>query len=52
MGVSLLEGGVPIVVDGKIIGGIGVSGRGIEGRRRDRDGRSGRREIAGRTKRY
>ena len=25
-GVSLLEGGVPIVVDGKIIGGIGVSG--------------------------
>jgi glc operon protein GlcG len=25
-GASLLEGGVPIVVDGKIIGGIGVSG--------------------------
>jgi glc operon protein GlcG len=25
-GVSLLEGGVPIVADGKIIGGIGVSG--------------------------
>jgi glc operon protein GlcG len=25
-GASLLEGGVPIIVDGKIIGGIGVSG--------------------------
>jgi glc operon protein GlcG len=25
-GASLLEGGVPIVVDGKIVGGIGVSG--------------------------
>ena len=25
-GASLLEGGIPIVVDGKIVGGIGVSG--------------------------
>ena len=25
-GVSLLEGGIPIVVDGKIIGAVGVSG--------------------------
>jgi glc operon protein GlcG len=25
-GASVLEGGIPIVVDGKIIGGIGVSG--------------------------
>ena len=25
-GVTLIEGGVPIVVDGKIVGGIGVSG--------------------------
>jgi uncharacterized protein GlcG (DUF336 family) len=25
-GITPLEGGVPIVVDGKIIGGIGVSG--------------------------
>jgi glc operon protein GlcG len=25
-GVNLMEGGVPIVIDGKIVGGIGVSG--------------------------
>ena len=25
-GASMLEGGIPIVVDGKIIGGVGVSG--------------------------
>ena len=25
-GASLLEGGVPIIVDGKVIGGVGVSG--------------------------
>jgi uncharacterized protein GlcG (DUF336 family) len=25
-GASMLEGGIPIVADGKIIGGIGVSG--------------------------
>jgi hypothetical protein len=25
-GASMLEGGIPIVVDGKVVGGIGVSG--------------------------
>ena len=39
-----LEGGVPIVVDGKIIGGIGVSGVTSAAGRRGRDGRSGTRQ--------
>ena len=45
-GVTPLEGGVPIVVDGKIIGAIGVSGVTEQPGRRVRHGRGCSGQIA------